>query len=171
MYLLSVHSERVCYKTAVDKCEDGYRVFLNRRNFSALRTLCPDESEELRGFASERTFQSPRYDCINSKNRTYRYRSSEFCLYNVSISDCESSVIVVEKSGDLQEMDNSGDMCSDYLQLYWSSGTRRFCGSDLSGELQLTIKDTHFMAVFWTNTKGNRQGFKLRARCLDIDTA
>ena len=156
----------VCYKTAVDRCNDEYRVYLNKRGLS--RT-CNDSHVLAENGDSEIFFESPRYMCERKKGRYFTYRRSDLCLYNISITDCESGRVIVEHperdEPNLEEKNNDG-ICVDYLQFYYdsyNSRTGRFCGTELRN--LTVIPATQFLAVFWTDTKRNTAGFNLRARC------
>jgi hypothetical protein len=175
-------NHRVCYRTTIDKCGNQYRVYLNRRNFASLNRKCNNESESLpKTEDSTIVFASPRYNCIKKRGNSYPYRHNEFCLYNVSISDCESGSVVIESPSDnqfrqqLQERTQSDDglngTCADYLQFYYDIGdstvkTSHYCGTELSHPLEIEIPATQFMAVFWTDPGDNYLGFNLRARCV-----
>lgn len=174
-----ISSARVCYRTVVDECSDGYRIHLNRRNGKQRDISCLSETEQrqtvlIQNGDSSHIFQSPRFGCQNERNKTYMYRKSELCLYNISIPDCLSGAITLDVSSDAQGLQartatDSGEddaVCTDYLQLYYgSTSTQRFCGDDLSLMLPLQIPTTEFLAVFWTDPSVNALGFKLRARC------
>ena len=175
--ILPLFSQRLCYKTTVDKCGNGYRIFLNKRNFNGLQRSCPLETQDLRSLTeTERLLQSPRYGCRKGRGsgNHYGYRRSDLCLYNVSIPSCESGRLLIESATDNdQELearlrDENGDVvCSDYLQFYYgNSSTQRYCGTELSLMFPLEIPATQFLAVFWTDPAVNKLGFKLRARCL-----
>ena len=175
------YSQRICYRTTVDQCGISgteYRIYLNQRNEAGLQRQCPSESEDLRSAkadGSERYLQSPRYGCRKGRGTgsLHNYRPNEFCLYNVSISNCESGFTVLESfSGSNHQMeeqmrDESGNLiCTDYLQLFYgNSKTERFCDNDLTLNLPLTLPTTQFLAVFWTDPSTNDLGFKLRAKC------
>ena len=177
-------SHRVCYRTTIDKCGNQYRVYLNRRNFASLNRKCDNERESLLGNVTENSmivFASPRYNCIKKRGNMYPYRHNEFCLYNVSIPDCESGRMVIKSPGnnqfrqELQERTQSDDglngTCADYLQFYYDIGdstvkTSHYCGTELSHPLEIEIPATQFMAVFWTGPTNNYLGFHLRARCV-----
>ena len=173
-------SQRICYKTTVDKCGTDYRIYLNRRNLKKLQRSCPTESEEIlssNSNESERIFQSPRYGCRKGRGtgNLYRYRRSDLCLYNVSIPFCESGSLLIESASendheleDRIRSENDHFICSDYLQIFYgnSSKTSRYCGNDLSLHLPLEIPTTQFMAVFWTDPDINKLGFSLRASCI-----
>ena len=160
----------------MDECSEGYRIHLNRRNgdISCLSETEQTQTALIQDGDSARILQSPRFGCQNERNKTYMYRKSELCLYNISIPDCLSGAITLDISSDVQGLQeradaNSGEasaVCADYLQLYYgSSSTQRFCGDDLSLLLPLQIPTTEFLAVFWADPSINALGFKLRARC------
>ena len=176
MFLL--YSQRICYKTTVDQCGSEYRIHLNLRNEAGLQRQCPQESEELRtamANGSERYFQSPRYGCRKGRGSgsLYNYRPNEFCLYNVSIPNCESGFLVLESfSGNNHQIeeqmrDESGNLiCTDYLQLFYGdSKTEKLCDNDLTLKLPLTLPTTQFIALFWADPATNDLGFKLRVKC------
>ena len=165
------------------KCTNDlrYYIYVKRRNLQSLKNSCPEESEPLRTTDnSNRILQSPRYGCTKSrKSRRYFYRRNEFCLYNVSIPECESERIIIERevrneSSVWQELQgrSAENRCTDYLQFYYGNvSTHRYCGTEVSplhGQL-LTIPATQFMAVFWTDPAINKLGFKLKARCLPLE--
>ena len=172
-------SERICYRTTVDKCETDYRVYLNQRNLERERRNCPEESEEIlttNSNGTKRILQSPRYGCRKGRGtgNLYSYRRSDLCLYNVSIPFCESGSLLIESASesdheleDRMRDENGHVICSDYLQFFYgNSRTSRFCGTDLSLHLPLEIPATQFMAVFWTDPEVNKLGFNLRASCV-----
>ena len=149
--------------------ETEYRIHLNRRNFRGLLRNCPNESETLPVSEESVTFTSPRYECTRGNGRAYRYRNKELCLYNISVPNCESGRIRVQSplqdTTALQKGDN--DQCVDYVQFYHgdrnSTVTNRLCGTNLTSAD--SIPATNILAVFWTNTFKNHEGFKLRAVC------
>ena len=175
---LFIFSEKICYRTTVDKCDNDYRIHLNHRNLKGLLKNCPDESDNLQTTnenGTDRILLSPRYGCRKGKGsgNLYNYRRSDLCLYNISIHNCESGILIIESvSESEQELegrlrdDNGQIVCTDYLQFYYNnSRTGRFCGEELSLLLPIEIPATQFMAVFWTDPAINKLGFKLRARC------
>lgn len=172
--LLSASSQRVCYKTSVYQCDYEYRVYLNQRNFTVLQNQCPEESDDLRtALGNTKLISSPRYACTRiNTNRLMKYRKSDFCLYNISISDCPSHTVIVKSSRGLQrlqERDEASGRCRDYLQFYTDQFSERYCGSELTG-LDLLISSDQFMAVFWTDSANNAPGFELTASCA-VNTA
>ena len=153
-----------------------YYIYAKRRNLQGLQNSCPEESVLLRTTDnSNRILQSPRYGCTRGrKSRKYFYRRNEFCLYNVSIPECESEIIIIEReeSNVWQELQgrSAENRCSDYLQFYYGNvSTHRYCGTELSPLQLRTIPATQFLAVFWTDPAINKIGFKLRARCLPLE--
>ena len=171
-------SQRICYRTTVDKCGTDYRVYLNQRNLKGLQKKCPAESEEIpttNSNGTERILQSPRYGCRKGRGtgNLYAYRRSDLCLYNVSIPFCENGSLLIESASESDHeledrlRDENGEViCSDYLQFFYgNSRTSRYCGTDLSLLLPLRIPATQFMAVFWTDPEVNKLGFKLRVSC------
>jgi hypothetical protein len=165
----------VCYKTTVLRCEDGYRIYLNRRNPLTLQSACPHESDALPLAPSNGVFlQSPRYGCRNSilerENNFFKYRKSEFCLYDVSLPNCTSGRVVIDNElHNTQELERRQRyrICSDYVQFSTSStSSEKYCDSELS-RLKLEIPSTHFTALFWTDTSYNKLGFKLRVSCVN----
>lgn len=162
----------------MDKCGSEYRIFLRRRNFQNLIRTCPGESEALRVYGSDYEtleLQSPRYGCKKKRsNNPYAYRKSELCLYNVSISKCESNILNLKKhSRAIQELETRDDngVCKDYLQFYYgSTKTEAYCGNELMMSQGLEIPATDFMAVFWTDPGDNRLGFKLDVTCKQLTT-
>jgi hypothetical protein len=168
-------NERVCYKTTVVQCADGYRVYLNRRNQERLQFSCPNETITVPLSPSgERFLQSPRYDCrkvmYGTRNKFFRYRKSDFCLYDVSIADCPSGRVVIDNElHNMQEVERRQrfHMCSDYLQFFTNTtASDRYCDSELS-RLKLELPVTRFTALLWTDTSINKLGFKLRVSCMD----
>jgi hypothetical protein len=166
-------NHRVCYRTTIDLCETGYRIYLNRRNFESLAQKC-QEQEALAMTEEEVIFPSPRYQCKKRNGKVYQYRSRELCLYNISLPNCESgSVLVQPTEEDPQELEDRKEdgLCADYIQFYYSSDdnpivwTNQLCGTNLN---ETTIPATQFMALFWSDTNKNRLGFKLRAKCQDV---
>ena len=98
----------------------------------------------------------------NGTGSLYNYRKNEFCLYNVSIPNCESGFLMFESlSGNIQPRENG--KCSDYLQIFYgNSRTDTLCGD----EVPPIIQTTQFLALFWTDPSTNDfGGFKLRAKC------
>ena len=179
-------SRRVCYRTTIDKCGNQYRVYLNRRNFANLQKKCKTERENLAEGEDFVVFPSPRYNCTKKSGHTYMYRRSELCLYNISISNCESGRVIIESpsrdefqqelQGRKQSDNEFNNTCIDYIQFYYSIGnstakTTRYCGTELSHPLDITIPATQFMAVFWTDLTGNYVGFHLRATCVPTVTS
>ena len=154
------------------QCADGYRVYLNRRNLETLQLSCPNETNVAPISPSGGRFlQSPRYDCRKGAgNKFFMYRRSDFCLYDISISDCPSGRVLIDNGLHYtQEIERRQryHMCSDYLQFFTNSTTSdRFCDSELS-RIKLELPVTQFTALFWTDTSVNRLGFKLRVSCLD----
>lgn len=165
------YSERVCYKTTLEQCEDGYHIYLNKRNLLTLQSSCPNETDTIPFTPTgELYLQSPRYGCKNqNNNRPLRYRKSEFCLYNISLPNCTSGQVVIDN--DLhytQEIERQQRyrICTDYLQFFSDSFvSKRYCDTELS-RTKLEIQSTQFTALFWTDTSINKLGFKLRVSCL-----
>lgn len=160
-------SERVCYKTTVVHCSDGYHIYLNRRNPQVILSSCLDETNYIPLASPDvRFLQSPRYDCTNPQLN--RYRKDEFCLYDISLPNCSSGKVVIDNmlfNTQQLEQHHRYYICSDYLQFFTnSSASKKYCGSDLS-RLKLEIPQTRFQAIFWTDSSINRQGFKLRVSC------
>lgn len=156
-------SERVCYKTTIVHCADGYQVYLNLRNSNIIQSSRLNETDQIPFIAPGVLFlQSPHYD------RFYRYRRNEFCIYDISLPDCPSERVVVDNAlhyTQLLEQRHRYNVCSDYLQFFMgSSVSEKYCNSELS-RLKLEIPQTRFQAVFWTDTSINRKGFKLRVSC------
>ena len=89
-YIFLLFSHRLCYRTTVDKCENGY-IESSLTDVSSMHGLlesCPLETQDLRSIAeTEKLLQSPRYGCRKGRGsgNHYGYRRSDFCLYNVSI--------------------------------------------------------------------------------------
>ena len=177
--IVSLYSHRACFRTTVLRCSNEFRIFLKRRNFGKLKTLCPKDSQALRPIGPQtRIFSSPRFGCLKRSGNRYAYRRSELCFYNITIPNCESNVVIVERSNETEPGSNRellqkieertpNQECNDYLQLYYgTSSTQKYCGNDLSQSLHLLIPTTHFLAIFWTNSADNELGFHLRASCL-----
>ena len=162
----------MCYKTTVVHCSDGYLIYLNKRNPLIIQSSCSNETNDIPPVSpGVRFLQSPRYDCtIPHLNRFFRYRRSEFCLYDISMPDCPSGKVVIDNTLHyIQQLEQRHryHICSDYLQFFTnSSSSEKYCDSELS-RLKLEIPQTHFQAVFWTDTSINRQGFKLKVSCAD----
>ena len=161
-------STRVCYRTTVTKCDGEYSVYLSNHTEE---TPCAGESNELLPVSNSSNaifLQSPRYGCGNKDDFTYR--NNEFCLYDISIANCTSGMVVVDNELHFaQELEQKlrNNICSDYLQFYYgSSSSARYCSSDLS-RLKLEIPATDFTAIFWTDASITKLGFKLRVRCLE----
>lgn len=154
------------------QCDDGYRVYLNRRNLESLQLSCPNETNDVPiSPLGGRFLQSPRYDCRKgADNKFLMYRRSDFCLYDISIADCPSGRILIDNElHNVQEIERRQryHMCSDYLQIFTNSTTTdRFCDSELS-RIKLELPVTQFTALFWTDTSVNKLGFKLRVSCQD----
>ena len=152
------------------QCEDGYHIYLNRRNLLTLQASCPNETDELPELPTgERFLQSPRYGCVNPENdRQLRYRKSELCLYRISMPECTSGKIVIDNELHYtQEIERwqRYNICTDYLQIFADSFvSERYCDTELSRS-RLEIPATEFTALFWTDTSVNRLGFKLRVSC------
>jgi hypothetical protein len=171
--LVCLCSERVCYKTTVYQCQDGYRIYLNRRNPHNLLSPCANETDEIPPSPlGGRFLQSPRYGCFNSpdNNNFMNYRNSEFCLYDLSLPECTSGRLVIDNALHYtQEMERRQryHICTDYLQ-FFTDGTpyQRFCDSELS-RLKLEIPNTRVTVLFWTDTSYNKLGFKLRVTCAE----
>ena len=166
-------SHRVCYRTTVAWCDDGYRVYLNRRNLDTLVTSCPNESNAFPISSQNESFlQSPRYGCYKSEEdeQFFTYRKSDFCLYNISVPNCASGKVIIDNElHNTQELERKlrDHICSDYLQFYYENeSSLRYCGTELS-RIKLEIPTSQFLAVFWTDTSINKLGFKLRVRCLN----
>ena len=176
--IISFYSQRICYKTTVDKCGLDYRIYLNKRNIENLQQTCPSESIDiitLTENATDRLFQSPRYRCRKGRGSgaLYQYRRSDFCLYNVSIPNCESGWLTIESAmandreiEQRMKAENGEYTCTDYLQLFYgNSKTENFCDNDLTLKLPLHIPATQFLAIFWTDPSTNEDGFEIRAKC------
>ena len=167
IYLI-YHSHRVCYRTTVDKCNGYHRIYLKRRNSESLQK-CHETEALFETGSNEINFSSPRYKCRKKSGHFYNYRRAELCLYNISVSDCESGVVTISSAEDDSQVlqERRDDTCVDYLQFYdGNSTTSRFCGIELShNQLNLTIPATQFMAVFWTDFTRNALGFRLIASC------
>ena len=144
--------------------------------------MCPRESESIHSVAendTERLFHSPRYGCRKGRGTgaLYKYRSSDLCLYNVSMPDCESGWLILESAdANNREIEQrmsavSGEhVCNDYVQFFYGNGTRteKFCDNDLTLKLPLRIPATRFVAAFWTDPSTNEEGFEIRAKCLQL---
>ena len=149
---------------------------------TVLHNQCPSESPtgDLPISHSNRVvFHSPRYGCINPRNKQLNYRKSEFCLYNISIPECWVNATTIQPSQNiqsLQERDDNG-VCRDYVQFFWgSSFSPRYCGSELSVEenFNLTVPSLQFLAVLWTDSASSEEngpGFDLTASCPTDSTA
>lgn len=110
----------------------------------------------------------------------HNYRPREFCLYNISIQNCQSGRVLIEtqeQDPPVQEQDppvveerDVNGTCSDYLQFYYkvdnsTAKTRRYCGVDFDAPILDVIPSTQFIAVFWTDISHSYLGFSLRVRC------
>lgn len=168
-----LYSQRVCYKTVIDRCAGQYRVYINRRNFSGLKHKCRNETEQLAEVdEGEIIFSSPRYKCEKKSGKFYDYRQSELCLYNISIANCESgrAVIEVAERDDVELEHRSNGTCNDYLQFYYYNHhstllrTNRTCGRELYNLPILPA--TQFLAVFWTDRNYiSNVGFSFKVKC------
>lgn len=172
------YSERVCYKTTVLQCGDGYRIYLNKRNFQKLQSKCPNETDSvLTSPSGDKVLQSPRYGCrkppFNRRNIFFPYRRKEFCLYDVSVPDCPSGRVRIHNDEHYtQELEQRQryHICSDYLQMFTdTAASKRYCDSELS-RINLEIPATRFTALFWTDTTVNQLGFRLSVSCIDEDS-
>lgn len=169
----------MCYKTWVYQCDTEhskeYRIYLNQRNLSTLQKQCPQETDDLitSGDGNTVHFNSPRYGCTKSNNKPFNYRKREFCLYNISIPECTSGMVVVRSSGELQslqERDEESGRCRDYVQFYSDQFTsQEYCGRELT-DLELLIPSHQFMAVLWTDLVINAPGFQLSTTCAPMNT-
>ena len=172
--VIYIHSRRVCYRTTVFLCgETEYRIHLNRRNFRGLLRNCPNESETLPVSAESVIFTSPRYGCRKGNGRVYPYRNKELCLYNISVPNCESGRIRVQSPvEDIKLQGRVNYRCVDYLQFYYSEGGKyvaanRTCSNELTPDGNtMSIPGNNVLAVFWTSTFNNHEGFRLMATCL-----
>ena len=170
----------MCYRTTVAQCEDGYHIYLNKRNLETLQMSCPNETNEIplsSSSSAARFLQSPRYSCqkppYGRRDNLFTYRKSDFCLYDIFIPDCPSGRVVIEnKMHYTQELERRHryHICSDYLQFYFNAtASKRYCDTELS-RIELEIPTTHFRALFWTDTSFNKLGFKLRVSCVHQDS-
>ena len=130
-----------------------------------------NESDRLTETGEDVLFRSPRYTCTKG-HKKLDYRSYDFCLYNISLPNCESGRVQIETpEQDIPEVQERKDgVCQDYLQFYYNynnstSKTRAFCGSDFNVTIVADIPTTDFVAVFWTDFRANFRGFELLARC------
>lgn len=161
----------MCYKTTVLQCEDGYRVYLNKRNLEKLQSNCANETDAVPTSPSgDRILQSPRYGCRKPHyDKFFPYRRNEFCLYDISVPNCPSGRVIVHNNEHYtQELEQRQRyrICSDYLQLFTeSTAYSRYCESELS-RINLEIPATHFTALFWTDTSVNELGFRLSVSCV-----
>ena len=165
-------SGKMCFRTTVYDCNSSYYLHLKRRNVTNLHRRCPSEdpSGRLSHTSSSVFFNSPQYMCRNKRGRLLKYRKKEFCLYNVSVSDCPSGMVEVKLTSGEQSLHSSAECGQDYIQFYAGSfRSRRFCGRDLGlGERRerlLLIPSTQFLAVFWTSHADHATGFSLVASC------
>lgn len=167
-------SERLCYRTTVYQCDDGYRIYLNKRNFQRLKSACPNETKTvLTSPSGDRILQSPRYGCRKppqSRTTFYPYRKREFCLYDISIPDCPSGRVRIHNNEHYaQELEQKQryHICTDYLEIFANStSSEQFCDSELS-RINLEIPATRFTALFWTDTSVNKLGFRLSVSCVN----
>ena len=179
LVIVSFYSNRACFRTTVFRCSNEFRISLKRRNFGNLKRLCLKESQALRAIGRQtRILSSPRFGCLKRSGNRYAYRRSELCLFNVTISDCESNVVVVESNNETEPGSNRellqkieerapNQECNDYLQFYYGTfSTQKYCGNDFSQSFHLQIPTTNFLAVFWTSPADNELGFHLRVSCL-----
>lgn len=94
-------------------------------------------------------------------------------MYNISIPDCTSGMVVVRASAEpqsLQEKDEESGRCRDYVKFYADQFTsKEYCGGELTG-LQLVIPSSQFMAVLWTDWAINEPGFQLLTTCVPMNT-
>ena len=77
----------------------------------------------------------------------------------------------MNKPQELEERLENGE-CVDYLQFFYDSSegnsvkrTNRFCGTELNEQSHIPLLTTNFLALFWTDTQHNYEGFDLRAIC------
>ena len=155
------YSERVCYRTTVDWCENKYRIYLKLRN----NDQCSEDQITSGGENdTEKIFTSPLHG--SGSGCRNKYRKSDMCLYSISIPNCASGKVRLESINHEIQQPRDGS-CRDYIQFFYgNSSSDKFCGNDLVGsQWPLDIPATEFMAVFWTDPVINEGGFQIRAKC------
>lgn len=147
-----------CFKWRVKRTGD---VVLRKRPVDAEQVVSVGDSVSLR---------SPGLD------DTPRYKNRMFCLYNISIDDCNSINVQSVTEGDqeysLVVNDENSDIQHDYLYLDFGQvhSPETLYGSDVSN-FSTSVYTSSFYAVFWSNKERDAGAFHLQAVCADANNA
>lgn len=114
-------------------------------------------SDLVNGMPGSVTLRSPGY-CNNKLN----YMNNMFCVYNISVSNCNSNRIVIRSVDDSSSL-SDGDTGEDYLWMdFGSDYTREWTGDEL-GTISETAPSSSFHAVLWSNKrKSKSEGYSSR---------
>ena len=147
--MFAVHSSVRCFKWRLRTNQ----VQLDERHISShLVTEAPNEV----------TFRSPGF----LKKNTKHYSNSMFCVYNISLDNC-NHVTVASSVGHSLFPDSK-----DYLSVYLGDRHRNLFGDEVGSFLDDTSSSSLY-AVLWSNAKSHssRGTFELTARCHSQNTS
>ena len=145
-----------CFKWRVKKTAAG-DVVLHKRPIDDQQVVPVGDSVSLR---------SPGLD------ETPNYKNRMFCLYNISISDCNSIHVQSVTEGDqeykLVVNDDNSEVQHDYLYLDFGQvhSPVTLYGYDVS-DFSTSVYTSSFYAVFWSNYEKSAGAFHLQAVCAD----
>ena len=125
----------------------------------SLRNRANIHPDVINGMPGSVTIRSPGYNKLN-------YMNNMFCVYNVSVSNCNSNRVVIRSADDTSSL-SDGDTGKDYLWMDFGSGyTREWIGDEL-GTISETAPSSSFYAVLWSDRRrfSSRGMFEIEASC------